>query len=176
MKKLHFTSALPIILLMSAVPAFLALWTASLPVCFLEIVHAEEGSRVFLTTIAPRNRFSLGYTHSVQLSRVTDEFEIDKDFRIILVSVVFSDHGAGLPYDLLSGESFSVQKDGDFTVSKYVRFSEIPLRVGREYDNTFRFGSHHINLSKTCGDSLLTIRTRQCSALKYFFYMVEDLV
>jgi hypothetical protein len=176
MTKLHFTSALPIILLMSAVPAFLALWTASLPVCFLEIAHAEDGSRVFLTTIAPGNRFSLGYTHSVQLSRVTDEFEIDRDFRIILVSVVFSDHGAGLPYDLRRGESFSVQKDGDFTVSKYVRFSEIPLRVGSEYDNTFAFGSYYINLSKTCGNSLLTIRTRQCSALKYFFYMVEDLV
>ncbi len=162
---------LPIILLMSAVPVSLALWTASLPVCLLEIIHAEEGGRVFLTAIAPGNRFSLGYTHSVQLSRVTDEFEIDRDFRIILVSVVFSDHGAGLPYDLNSGESFSVQQDGDFTVSKYVRFSEIPLRVGREYDNTFEFGSQYINLSKTCGDSLLTIRTRQCSAVKYFLYM-----
>lgn len=156
----RFYPLLPAIIL-SAMPLYLALSISCRSVRVLEITHAETGDRVFRAPIATGNRFSLGYTHSVQLSRVEEEFEIDSRGGVALVSITFSDHGAGLPYDVHRGGVFFAQQDGKFKISDMcVSLPEIPLRVGIEYGNTFTFGSHHIDLSEMCGDALIIIRTR----------------
>jgi hypothetical protein len=135
--------------------------------------EGKRGGRVFRIPINPGDRFSLGYTHSVQYSRVTDDFEIDQHHRILLVSTTFSDHGAGLPYGLHREGVFSIQEDGRFKMSGIHKFlPEILLRVGREYSNIFVFGARRIDLSKTYGDALLTIRTRKCTVFRFLLWRV----
>lgn len=164
-----FQPIIIVILCTLAVPLCLILCLAFTPVRILEIAHAEEDGRIFWIPIRPGNWFTLEYTHSVQLSRITDDFEIDQRYGILLVSTTFSDHGAGLPYNSRLGGTFSVQYDGSFKISGIRRFfPEILLRVGKEYDNVFVFGSQYIDLSKMYGDSLLAIRTRKCSFLRFY--------
>ncbi len=157
------------ILLILAAPLSLVIF---LPVHVLEITHsykkssvgkeAKRGGRVYWTPVKPGDRFSLAYTHSVQLCRVVDDLEIDRHYRICLVSTSFSDHGVGLPYSLHKGGNFSIQDDGGFSISgMHAPLPEILLRVGREYDNTFTFGSRRINLSETYGDALLEVRIKK---------------
>ena len=148
--------------LIAAILLCLLLLTVFWPVYILEIAYAEDGKRIFRTRIRPGDRFSLTQTHSVQLCSVKDDFEIDEDCRILLVSTTCSDHGAGLPYSLHKGSNFSIQDDGRFRISGMrAPLPEILLRVEREYDNTFIFGSRHINLSETYGDALLEVRIKK---------------
>ena len=180
----RYSSAfLPIVILfILALPLCLLLLCLSWSIHVLEIAYpdhphpslppsangqeAERGGRIFWTPISPGDRFILEQIHSVQLCRVTDEFEIDRHYRMFLVSTTFSDHGAGLPYSSDRGETFSVQYDGRFKISGMCRFApEILLRVGREHGNTFTFGVR-LNLSEMCGDALLTVRTRKCTVFK----------
>lgn len=164
-------------IILTATCVYLVLCISFWPVRVLEIAHAEADGRVFWKSVKSGDRFSLGYVHSVQLSRVTDDFEIDQDCGIALVSTAFSDHGAGLPYNLDRGGFFSVQNDGEFRISGMrVPLPEIPLRVGREYDNTFSFGSCNINLSEVCGDALLTVRTRRLPFFRYLLWRVIGLM
>jgi len=170
---MRYSSAfIPIaILLISAMPLCLLLSIAYLPVHILEITYAEGGGRIFWRTINPGDRFSLSYTHSVQPSRVVNDFEIDQRHQMLLVSTTFSDHGAGLPDGLHYGETFSTKRDGRFRISGIHRFiPEILLRVGQEHGNTFAFGSRHINLSKEYGDALFTVHTRKCSVFQFLLW------
>ena len=156
-----------IAMIVIAMPLYLWLVMATTPVHVLEIVHEESGDLVYWTEIRSGYMFSLGHTHSVQLSPVVDSFKTDRNCGIILVSTIFSDHGAGLPTDSYRGAYFSVQDDGRFKISDMnVFFPEIRLRTGKEYDNTFTLGNYHINLSETYGNSLFTIRTRERSAFR----------
>ena len=109
--------SIPIAILLISLPLLVMLCGASSPHRVLEIKYAENGNRVFWTQIRPGDRFSLEYRHSVQLSRVTDVFEIDSQYDLILISTIFSDHGAGLPYKPDHGGVFSVLPDGRFSVS-----------------------------------------------------------
>jgi hypothetical protein len=164
---------LPIAMLLISLPVLVILSAASSPIHILEITYAEGRGRVFWTQINPGDRFSLEYIHSTQLSRVTDDFEIDQDHRILLVGTTFSDHGAGLPYHPHCGGTFSVQRDGRFGISDMrISLPEILLRVGREYDNVFACETRRINLSRQCGDALLTIRTRNYSILKRLLWRI----
>lgn len=133
------------------------------PAYTLEIT--ENGNRIFSTQIKSGDRFSLSYIHSIQLSPVTENFEIDQDHHIILTDMTFSDHGAGLPYNAFCGV-FSTQ-NGKFRISNMnMPFSEINLRVGREYDNVFIMGNRTVNLSEKFGDALILIRIGKHSFLR----------
>ena len=132
--------------------------------------EAENGYSGILSNLATA---SASGTQIVQLSRVSDDFEIDRHHRLLLVSTTFSDHGAGLPHRLHSGGAFTTEYDGRFKISNMHRFfPEILLRVEREYDNTFVFGSRRINLSRMCGDALLSIRTGKCTVFRYLLWRV----
>jgi len=169
----HSSFPLPVALLLISLTVLAILFSASSPIHILEIAYAEGGGRVFRTQINPGDHFSLGYIHSVQLSPVTDDFEIDQHYGILLVSTIFSDHGAGLSRNSHCGGTFSVRRDGRFEISGMRIFlPEILFRVGRECNNTFTCETRHINLSRLCGDALLTIRTRDYSVLTRLLWRV----
>jgi len=156
-----------IFLFIIAMPLYLWLVMVTIPVDVLEIIHEDSGELIFWSAVRPNAAFSLGYTHSVQLSPVLENFRLDKNCGIILVSTTFSDHGAGLPTDAYRGAVFTVQDDGGFKISNMnVFFPEISVRTGREYSNTFTLGNRDINLSKLYGDASFTIRTRKRSVLR----------
>lgn len=159
-------------LLISA-PIYLVLFVVFVPVHVLEIESVEDGERIFWRHIRSGNRFSFEQMNSVQLCRVRNDYEIDEDYQIILVSTAFSDHGVGLPSGPIHGGEFSIQDDGTFRISKmHLELSEIHLRVGREYDNVFAFGSRRINLSETYGNALFAVRTRKCAMSKYLLWRI----
>ncbi len=156
-----------IAMIIIAMPLYLGIVVATFPLDVLEIVHEESGDLVFWTEVRSGYIFSLGYTHSVQLSPVVDRFKIDRDRGIVLVSTSFSDHGAGLPDNSYRGAVFSVEDKGGFKISDMkIFFPEIRLRTGREYNNTFTLGNHHINLSEVYGNASFTIRTRERSLFR----------
>lgn len=156
-----------IAMIIIAMPLYLGIVAATFPLGVLEIVHEESGDLVFWTRIKTGAIFSLGYTHSVQLSPVVDRFRIDRDFGIVLVSTTFSDHGAGLPDNSYRGAVFSVEDEGGFKIKDMNIFCpEIRLRIGREYNNTFTIRNYHINLSEMYGNASFTIRTRERSLFR----------
>lgn len=133
----------------------------------LEVINTKDNGQVFRANIWEEDRFSLEYKHSVQLSGVTDIYEIDRQHRIVLVGITFSDHGAGLPHKSHLGGRFSVLPDGKFSISNmHMVMPEIRLRVGKESENVLKLSGKNINLSKRYGDSLLIIRIRRYSILK----------
>ena len=145
------------------------------PVHVLEIAYTGTGRRIFRSEVQIGDRFSLGYTNSVQLCEVVDEFEIDGDHRMTLVSTIFPDHGAGLPSVENEKGIFSISDDGIFEISSMNRqISQIFLRVEKQYSNIFTFGSRRINLSEDCGDALLTVRIRKYNALRRLLWGVMD--
>jgi len=155
--------SLPILVLVCAGPP-------SLSYRVLEIVNTKNGDQVFRTQVWVGDDFSLEYVHSVQRSRVKDTFTIDRRHRIVLMETTFSDHGAGLPYKSHQGGTFSILNDGKFYISDMnVVLPEILLRTGVEYDNAFESKNRRINLSRRCGDALLTIRIQKHSVFKRLF-------
>ena len=100
-----------------SMPLYLWLAMVTIPVDVLEIVHEDSGDLIFWIQVRSGVTFSLRHTHSVQLSPVVDNFRLDRNCEIILVSTTFSDHGAGLPTDVYRGAVFSIQDDGGFKIS-----------------------------------------------------------
>ncbi|MFC1715831.1 DUF1850 domain-containing protein [Candidatus Poribacteria bacterium] len=162
--------SIPVAILLISLPFLVVLCGASSSPRILEIKYVENGNRIFWTHVWPGDRFSLEYVHSVQLSRVTDGFEIDSQYDLVLTGTTFSDHGAGLPYKPNYGGAFSVLPDGRFNISGMnMVLPEILLRTGSEHDNVFECGNRRINLSRQCGDALLVISTRKYSTLGRLF-------
>lgn len=56
------------------------------------------------------DRFSIEYTHSIQLTPVIETYYIDEDFQIVLEESYFHSYGAGLPSD--TPYSFEITKKG----------------------------------------------------------------
>ena len=160
-------------LLILAAPLSLALLPVFSPACVLEIRYAEGGKRIFWARIGYRGSFSLEYTHSVQLSRVRDDFQIDRYNCILLVGTTFSDQGAGLPASPYLGGRFSIQNDGCFRMSgMHMTLPEILLRVDRNSNNVFTFGDRRIDLSKTYGDALFVIRTKEYAVFRCWLWRI----
>jgi hypothetical protein len=145
-----------------------------LSVYILEISYADTDAknpnRIFWTRVNSEDTFSLVYTNSVQQCQIVDDFQINRDHEIVLISTTFPDHGAGIPFNSQYGGVFSVQKDGKFRISDMrLQIPEILLRVEREYNNVFIFGDCQIDLSEICGHALLIVHTRKYSFLKHLY-------
>ena len=162
--------SIPVAILLISLPILVIMCAGPEPPHTLEIINSESGGRIFQVKVWPGDQFSLEYKHSVQLSRVVDNYEIDSQYDIVLVGTIFSDHGAGLPYKPDHGGSFSILPDGRFSVSGMnMILPEILYRTGSDYNNVFQSGNHRIDLSDECGDALLIIRTEKYSTIKRLF-------
>lgn len=67
-----------------------------LPMNVLKATNFESGKYLKSWIISDQNKFSVIYTHSVELTPVIETYSIDKK-QIILEETIFKSYGAGLP-------------------------------------------------------------------------------
>lgn len=79
-------------------------------------------TRLFL----PDGRFAHVYIHSINLSRVDEEFTVERNGVLHLETLRYDQMSSGMPSD--SEDGFSIE-DGRFVLSISRRFRELPVRV-----------------------------------------------
>jgi hypothetical protein len=104
-----------------ALAASLFRWVGPRPA----IIILDESRRV-VSTIPVIDRFTISYIHSINLSPVDEEFQIDDTGEIVLRKVSFNQLSSGMPSDDQDG--FSVE-GGRFVTRPERHFNEIQLRV-----------------------------------------------
>lgn len=109
----------------------------------LTITENATGRVVYRQAVAKYERFSLVYTHSVNLTPVEEVFYVDDDLKIVLDSLAFSSYGVGMPDQLERGETF--------------RFAGGQMRVERMQRV---IGSFDLFVGQVVADHRLVIRGR----------------
>lgn len=90
-------------------------------------------------------KFSLSFTHSVQLTPVIENFRVDDSNMIILESTEYQSFGVGLPF-LASDGNFHAE-EGYFVVSDMKRqHKRIDVRTGPEAKLSLTYGGQTIPL------------------------------
>jgi hypothetical protein len=118
--------------------------------------------------IKPGDTFQLAFLHSIALSEVRDIFEVDSDYRLVLIETRFQGQGTGLPSNLAPGEE--LHREGDwFRISGMRRvIPAISWRIQSQWRNRFRFGNDSDqDLSAKIGDALILIRIQKLSAFSF---------
>ena len=144
---------------------FLAGACALIPVHALEVSESGGAGRVvFLKRVAPGDKFTLSFIHSVEKSEVTDYFRIDGDCRIILYQTEFSSLNTGLPAVVSDGEIFERTHRG-FSLSGLNRIMpDIELQVSAAYGGTLTMKNQAIILPSLTGDGPVRISIRKVFA------------
>ncbi len=147
------------------------------PLHVLQVKALREGDVVFVWSVRPGDKLSLGYIHSVERCRVWDHINIDEQFRMVLYETVFSSSNTGLPAILSPGERFSAD-GGKFRISNMRRvLPAVTLWVDDKYENTLILGQEKIlKLPSLAGNTLLEIVIQRMTLLKYIYYKVETMV
>lgn len=100
----------------------------------LVIEHRETGKIAFLTKISPKDEFTIGWMHSVELQPWEEIFQINENYDMVLNRTRFKSFGAGVPSK--AGEKSEV-KDG------WVIFSEIHHTLPKITYGISDYGKHY---------------------------------
>jgi len=92
------------------------------PTLMLKNERGEVAARI----PCPDGRFTHRYVHSIRLRDVDEDFEIQKDGILLLVSTKFDTLGVGIPYDADGG--FAMEGDR-FVLKMERRYRRLPIRV-----------------------------------------------
>lgn len=92
-EKVNTLSRLKRVLFISFIIIFIFL---VLPIKVLKATNFESGNYLKSWIISGQNKFSVIYTHSVELTPVIETYSVDKK-QIILEETIFKSYGAGLP-------------------------------------------------------------------------------
>ena len=135
---------------------------------------SRDGGILFYRLAKPGQRFQLSYLHSVALSDVGETFQIDPEYRIVLVETRFQGQGTGLPSH--PGEGEQIRRDGNWFYLTGMRrvVSSIPWRVQREWRSRFRFQTEpEANLSESIGSGLILIEVNRVSLASYIALLLN---
>ncbi len=145
---------------LAAIIAVMAAAFALRPVHALQIAVVKQNRLVFLQRIAPGDRFSTGYTHSVELSPVREYYRVDRDYRMILRETTFRSSNVGLPYAAFGDEVFHSEADG-FRISNMNRVvPQLLIWADRRYDNRLRLKDRDLALYGFGGNALVQVRIK----------------
>jgi hypothetical protein len=135
----------------------------------LRALTLSQNDRIIsIRWIKPGDTFQLAFLHSIALSEVRDIFEVDSDYRLVLIETRFQGQGTGLPSNLAPGEE--LHREGDwFRISGMRRvIPAISWRIQSQWRNRFRFGNDSDqDLSAKIGDALILIRIQKMSAFSF---------
>ena len=161
------------------IPLFLVILLACLlvPLHVLQVKALRDGDVVFVWSVHPGDKLSLGYIHSVEHCRVWDHIKIDEQFRMVLHETVFSSSNTGLPAILSPGEHFSAE-GGQFRISNMRRvLPAVTLWVDDKYGNTLILGEEKIlKLPSLAGNTLLEIVIQRLILLEYIYHKAKTMV
>lgn len=143
-----FASKTGIILLISIMLVFVPV----LPVVKkFTVVEEKTGKILYCTGVKPEDSFSVKYVHSVNNSPIEDVFKIQKDYGIMLDKTIFLSFGAGVPYELESGQVLNQQEDRIEIDNINKRIDEFLLRIGTVAGHTLLINGREIRLDRLTG-------------------------
>jgi hypothetical protein len=127
------------------------------PVHALQIAVVKQEKLVYLQRVAPGDRFSTGYIHSVERSPVWEYFCIDPDYRIILRETTFKSSNVGLPYAAFGDEVFHSETDGFRITNMNRMISRLLIWADRSYKNRLQFRGEDLALYGFEGNTLVQV-------------------
>ena len=96
-------------------------------------------------------RFSIGFTHSINLSPVIDVYQIE-DGDIYVEETVYYHFGAGVQTQLNDGETLTYGEDGSMIIGNiHQKRNNVGYIVGTVYDHILTVGGQQISLRGLCG-------------------------
>lgn len=122
----------------------LLLWAPLIP--GLILADGRTGEPLFLFPMKEGEAFSIRYTHSVNLSPVTDTLYFSGD-ALVLESTLFSAYGWGMP--VLAdgiGESFENTPEGFYISGIHKAQSQIPILLQQVPDHRLLLGGEEVRL------------------------------
>lgn len=154
MKKLHRLSVVFIIVL-AGCSLFFSRYDLELAK-ILVIKNVSSGTENTLRL--PNDRFSIEYVHSVNKTRVVEEFRVDNDNRLALKAVRYSSLGVGMPYS--PEEGTLAHENGEYILAGLNRvFQQIPLQVSPIPQYAVSVDGHSLHLSQTAGEGEIVCLT-----------------
>lgn len=136
------------------------------PVRVLTLLKNHEV--IFCRAAEEGTSFELAYLHSVARSDVREFFQIDPEYRIVLIGTRFQGQGTGIPYGPAEGEQ--IHREGDWFHLKGMHrvLPSISWTVQSQSHNRFRFGNDpEFDLSARMGDALITIQVQKVNLASY---------
>lgn len=158
---MHKRALAALIILFVAVAAL-----APLHVFFIET--PRNGRLLYLRTVSPGDRFSLGFINSVENCPVRDHIRIDSGYRMVTYATEFWTSRTGLPYAPFGDETFTALGD-HFRIGNMNRvIPEIYQWVDKRYANRLVFGNEkEIALPDLAGDTLLKMSVTKVRLAQY---------
>lgn len=117
------------------------------------ILSNDDTGKVYLSLPLDENKvFSISFIHSVNKTSVTDYYFINDKNEIILDKTEYYDFGAGVPFDLNSGEELEFLDNGAMLISNINRkISPYIIYVGTVSDHILTIGDSSYSLRDICG-------------------------
>ena len=146
-------------LVAAVILALVAITLGAWPLHVLLIEDMQRPHTVFVQSLRPGDRLSIGFLHSVEHCRVWDHLTIGPDFDMVVTATEFAESRTGLPYAAFGQEVF--ERRGDhFQIGNMQRpVPEIYQWVDARYENTLRInGGEDIRLASLAGNTLLHMR------------------
>ncbi len=151
--------------------AFLLMVTAvaaAWPLHALLIETMPAGRPVFVERVAPGQRLSIGFLHSVENCRIWDHLTIGPAYEMVVTATEFSESRTGLPYAAFGEEVFERRGDGFVIRNMHRLVPDMYQWVDARYENTLRIGERReIALASLAGAALLHIAVVEMPAVKY---------
>lgn len=121
------------------------------PGWYLTVRDRDTGQLYARYPMEERERFSVGFKHSVNLSPVIDVYEIC-DGRIYAEETVYYQFGAGVQTELNPGETLTYGEDGAMIVGNiHQDRTGVCYIVGTIYDHVLTVDGEEISLTGLCG-------------------------
>jgi len=139
------------------------------PLHFLQLENPRTGKALLVRRVLAEDKFSLRYTHSVELCTIWDFYLVDDRYRLVLDATVFGSSNTGLPALLGEGEKLSREKN-NYRISNMRRvLPRVDFWVNKKYDNTLEFAGENTNLPSLAGDSLLRLSIRKAPLFAFVY-------
>ncbi len=155
---------------------FLVLTAAALLIQSLALVIADEHGRlVYVREVAIGERYTVRFIHSVERRPVDEVYEITPECSV-LRETIYDMFGAGLPAEVESGQSFSVE-NGKFHICGFdLHIPVLTYRINKVVaDHTLLIGTDQYPLKKWAGPGrALTFTIRRGSLCSILFWKLQS--
>lgn len=127
--------------------ATVALFSVSIRPSFLVLTNDHSGETLLRTRLNEGETFTVSFIHSVNISPVSDIFQI-QDGQIVLTASEFETFGAGMTTALEPGQTLIRLPEGGMRIDGFDRvMSGLRYMIGHTTEHTLHIGSRQIPLT-----------------------------
>ncbi|PWM23994.1 MAG: hypothetical protein DBX44_05125 [Oscillospiraceae bacterium] len=135
----------------TVIVAIIAAALLSHPRHYLTLRDRDTGELYGRYALGEGERFSIGFTHSINLSPVIDVYQIENG-DIYVEETVYYHFGAGVQTQLNEGETLSYGEDSSMVVGNiHQKRNNVGYIVGTVYDHILTVDGQQISLRDLCG-------------------------